>query len=102
MPNYAGLLILVFHRICLPHQLQWYCHSDLDAGFVRNVKSRNSVILRNCWKSGTPPDEYILRRLNVHNWGPFFQARSIGDKLFMGPWDIFAGLWFEDFEQLDS
>jgi len=58
--------------------------------------------LRNCWRSGTPPDEYILRRLNVHNWGPFFQTESIGGKLFMGPWDIFAGLWFEDFEQLDT
>ncbi len=58
--------------------------------------------LRDCWRAGAPPEQYRLRILNVHNWGPFFQTENVGGKLFMGHWDVFAALWFEELEQLDS
>ena len=54
--------------------------------------------LRVCWRAGTRPDLALLKKYNINETRPFLEINTQFN--FVERWGDFAGVWFEEIEEL--
>ena len=74
---------------------------DLIVPRVKELFTEKAIdFLRTCWQAGTTPDMSFLRLYNIKNASPFLEVNSQFN--YVERWGEFAGLWFEEIEELQG
>jgi len=74
---------------------------DLIIPRVKELFTAKAIeFLRSCWEAGTRPDMSFLKMYNIEDASPFLEVNSQFN--YVERWGEFAGLWFEEIEELEE